>query len=420
MRNYFLLLYHRSSKGKTDKFGKAPIYLRITVDSIRTEIPTNVRVEHSKWNANKKEVIGKSEEVQAMNASLKSLEAKANSYYYKLLSEGKPITADILRDAIHGRDINRKSIIQLFVFHNQHIKEQIGKGYNKCTVEKYDITLNKIKKFMEFHYPRKDMLLSELKLSFVADFEHYLKTHDNVAHNTAAKYIKNLKHVMNFAITYEWLAKNPFIGFKCAFENTNRERLTETELLKLENKHFDLPRLELIKDMYVFSCYTGLSFIDLYNLSNENIEKGIDGNLWININRTKTGVPSKIPLLPVALDILKKYSTYPTNCLTGKVLPVPSNQKFNSYLKEIADLSGISKNLTVHTARHTFATTVTLENKIPIETVSKMLGHANLKTTQIYAKVTDTKTSRDMAELILKKNNIADSEQNHTTLNKTA
>ena len=399
MRNFYMLFYQRCSKGKIFKSGKAPVYLRITIDSVRAEVHTNVNVEPAKWNSKKKEVIGKSEEVQIMNDSLRSLASKASYHYHKLIAEGKPVSAEILCNILQGKESSKKTLKQLLDYHTMLIKEKLGKGYTYSTIEKYEITSKKVLNFIQFQYKRSDFFLHELKLSFIADFEHYLRTHDNIKHNTSAKYLKNLKHVLNIAVTNDWLASNPFLNYKCGYDRTNRERLTESELELILNKQFSIPRLELVKDMYLFSCFTGLCYIDLYNLKRGNIIIGINGKPWISIQRSKTGEPSKIPLHPEAQQILKKYTSHPEINGTERVLPVPKNQKFNSYMKEIADQCGVNKNLTAHTARHTFAT-IALENGVPIETVSKMLGHTNLVTTQIYAKITDNKVSHDMEKIM--------------------
>ncbi len=207
---------------------------------------------------------------------------------------------------------------------------------------------------------------------------------------------------MKIAVKNEWLEKDPFENFKVTLKQVDREFLTEDELLKIESKEFYLPRLAQVRDIFVFSCYTGLAYIDVAKLTSDNIRKGIDGELWINIHRHKTDTPSNIPLLPKAVEIIEKYKDNAAVVNKAGILPMLSNQKLNSYLKEIDDLCGIQKNLTFHLARHTFATTVTLTNGVPIESVSSMLGHTSIKTTQIYAKVVQKKVSEDMKALKLK------------------
>lgn len=202
--------------------------------------------------------------------------------------------------------------------------------------------------------------------------------------------------MVNLALKNEWLERDPFAKFKKTFTKTNRECLTEMELKTVELKEFKIERLSFVKDLFVFSCYTGLAYIDVMQLTPGSITFGIDGDMWLFTNRQKTDTNVKIPLLPKALEIIEKYKEHPKAQADETLFPIISNQKLNSYLKEIADLCGITKNLTFHLARHTFATTVTLTNGVPIETVSKLLGHSSIRTTQIYAKVVERKVSEDM------------------------
>jgi integrase len=208
------------------------------------------------------------------------------------------------------------------------------------------------------------------------------------------KHLERFKKMMNLALKLEWIDKNPFANTKLKFEKYEKEFLTKTELSILECEEFSKASLNRTNDIFIFACYTGLSFIDVKNLTHKNIVLGIDGNRWIYTKREKNDTPVKIPLLRNALHILKKYENQITD--SDKLLPVISNQKINKYLKEINTIMGIRKKLTFHSARHTFATTVTLSNGVPIETVSKLLGHTKLSTTQIYARVLEQKISDDM------------------------
>ena len=216
------------------------------------------------------------------------------------------------------------------------------------------------------------------------------------ANNTAVKYIKNFHKIINICLANGWLTKDPFANYKSKVKEVIREYLTEREIQDLMEKELVSDRLELVRDIFIFSCFTGLAYIDVKQLSNDNIVLGIDGDKWINKNRQKTDTSSRIPILPTAQFIIDKYANHPVCVNEDKLLPIFSNQKMNAYLKEIATVCGINKELTFHIARHTFATTVTLSNGVPIETVSKMLGHTNLKTTQHYAKILDKKISEDM------------------------
>ena len=228
------------------------------------------------------------------------------------------------------------------------------------------------------------------------EYEFYLRSVRKCANNTAVKYIKNFHKIINICLANGWLTKDPFANYKSKVKEVIREYLTEKEIQDLMEKELVSDRLELVRDIFIFSCFTGLAYIDVKQLSKDNIVLGIDGDKWINKNRQKTDTNSKIPLLPTAQYILDKYANHPVCVNEDKLLPIFSNQKMNAYLKEIATVCGINKELTFHIARHTFATTVTLSNGVPIETVSKMLGHTNLKTTQHYAKILDKKISEDM------------------------
>jgi site-specific recombinase XerD len=251
----------------------------------------------------------------------------------------------------------------------------------------------------------RDIPLFQLKYGFITGFEKYLKESDSIipdrpcSHNTIMKHIERLKKVFHLAVQNEWLEKDPFTQFKPSFIKKEIAYLNELELDRVENKHFSISRLDYVRDLFVFSCYTGLSYSDVYALTKENIQLGIDGEKWIITNRIKNNQQVRVPLLPKSESIIKKYEGNIRNEITGKLLPVFINQKMNSYLKEIADLCGIEKHLTFHVARHTFATTVTLNNGVPIETVSKLLGHRSVSTTQIYARVIDSKLSQDMRRL---------------------
>ena len=223
--------------------------------------------------------------------------------------------------------------------------------------------------------------------------------HKPCGQNTVMKHIERLRKMVNIAIRNEWIMKDPFAKFKPSYTKTTREFLSETEIETLESKEFSIERLRQVKDLFIFSCYTGLSYIDVMKLTKTNICRGIDGELWINTSRQKTDNTVRVPLLPKALEIIELYENNPRALAKGTLFPNISNQKLNSYLKEIADVCGITKNLTFHLARHTFATTVTLTNGVPMETVSKLLGHSSIRTTQIYAKVIEKKVSEDMQHL---------------------
>ena len=268
------------------------------------------------------------------------------------------------------------------------------------TVERYKITLRHIQNFLEWKYKVNDIAIDKIDFAFVMDFDFYLRTERKCQNNASVKYVKNFRKIFNICLDNEWVKTDPFKKYKSKTIIVDRDYLTELELRDIQTKKITIPRLDLVRDIFLFSCFTGLAYIDVQQLTNDNVALGIDGDKWIFKNRQKTDTASKIPLLPMAQEIIDKYENHPVCKNENRLLPILSNQKMNAYLKEIADVCKINKDLTFHIARHTFATTVTLSNGVPLETVSKMLGHTNLKTTQHYAKILDKKISEDM--MILK------------------
>jgi site-specific recombinase XerD len=373
--------------------------MRITLDGKRFELSTHRRIIPSSWDKKLGYVHGTNDEAVILNNYLDSLKSKVLRQFNILESLGEEVSIDTLKGKLNGTSEKRHTLLEVFNYHNDQFFQRIGTDYSIGTFKHYKVTLGKVKAFLQYQYKKSDYLLDDLKFQFITSFELYLKTQDHISHNSAIKHIIRLKKIINMAIANEWLQRNPFSNFKCTYKETNRGYLTQEELDKLEEKIFPVKRLELIRDIFVFQCYTGLAYSDVEKLTPDDINTGIDGEKWIIIYRKKTGERSPIPLLPKALQIIEKYKDYPVNKSTGKLLPVKSNQRMNAYLKEIADLCGITKNFSTHLARHTFATTVTLANSVPIETVSKMLGHSSIRTTQIYSKVVDTKVSIDMQKL---------------------
>ena len=274
-------------------------------------------------------------------------------------------------------------MVQVFEMNNSLIKQEEGQKYSRSTIDQYSTTLERLKVFLNKEYDSNDIALSSLDLLFIRRFEIYLKTKYEIVHNTAMKHLKQLKKVIHFAMLIGYMDRDPFFQHKTASKEVNRGYLTTDELSRIENHKFRIRRLEQVCDVFLFVCYTGLSYSDLKLLKPDSLTKGIDGKNWIIYEREKTGVRASIPLLPQAQAIIDKYKSDPECNSDNKLLPIKSNQKLNSYLLEIAELCEIDKHITMHIGRHTFATTVTLTNGVPIETVSKMLGHTSLKTTQI-------------------------------------
>jgi site-specific recombinase XerD len=276
---------------------------------------------------------------------------------------------------ITGQHERARMLLDVFQHHNDQLAALVGKEYAQGTLQRYKISFSHTKSFIKWKYNADDINIEKLDYSFVADYEFWLKSEKSCAHNTTLKYINNFRKVVNRCLRNGWLSRDPFTGFKMTKREVERNALTQDELKTMASKEFVCQRLAQVRDIFLFCCYTGLAYADVQKLKRCEIATGVDGEQWIFIHRQKTETASRIPLLPTALDILEKYKNHPQCCNKDKILPVLSNQKMNAYLKEIADVCGITQLLTFHIARHTFATTVTLSNGVPIETVSKMLGH---------------------------------------------
>jgi len=382
------------------KNGKAPIYCRITMNGQRIEMSVKRSIEPTKWISGAGIVKGTSEEARTINNYLDTIKADLFKKYNQLLILGNPIYLEDIKNSFFGnKKEDKKGLIEVFTYHNDQMKATIGFEVVKATHTKFETVKKKLISFLKIKHDKKEIYLDDLTNKFIVDFEYYLKVEEKIAHNTVMKYIRNVKKVMNIAIANEWITKNPFVNFKCSTKKVIREILTESEIKALSNKMFEITRLEEVRDIFLFCCYTGYAFVDVEALTTDDVVIGIDGVKWIHTNRKKTGTQSNVPLLQPALNILEKYKNHQCQEIQNKLLPVKSNQKMNAYLKEIAALCNIKKPLTMHIARHTFATTITLSNNVPIETVSKLLGHTKLATTQIYAQVLDTKVSKDMLAL---------------------
>lgn len=393
-------IYFFARQSKVNKHGEAPIYARITINNERFELGTKRFVKIENWSGDVGKVKGSTEAAKSINSFLNSLQAKAFDHQRQILQAGKRLTMDEFKNQWFGISTERsKMLMEIFEQHNQQMKALINKEFSPLTFERYETSFRHTQEFMKWKYNIGDIDVKELKYEFIADYEFWLKSKRNCDHNTTMKYLSNFKKIVNLCIKNGWLDRDPFVGFKMAKRQVERPFLLEEELNRIINKNFLIPRIAQVRDIFVFCCYTGLAYADVEKLTREEITTGIDGEKWIWTNRQKTDSATRVPLLPPALDILARYQEDPHCSIKGKLLPVLSNQKMNSYLKEIADACDITKKMTFHTARHTFATTVTLTNGVPIETVSKMLGHRNLKTTQHYARILDLKVSEDMGLL---------------------
>lgn len=372
------------------------IYLRITVDGVPRETSTKRKWEVSRWDQKTERAIGTKEDAKALNFFLDSLLMKVNECKTELLYSGKPVTSEKIMDYILGRLTPRVKVLEEFESHNREMAALIGKGYAEGTLDRFTITINHLREFIRIKFNRVDMEFADLDLQFIKDFEFYLRTVRNCSNNTTLKYIANFKKIVLRAIDKEIILKDPFKNFKGRKTKVIKKPLSSQELYELENHYFTTDRLNVVRDVFVFQCYTGLAYIDAYQLKKTEIKKGIDGKLWIISARQKTGSETNVPLLPQALKIIDRYKDHPLCLERGTVLPVSSNQKMNEYLKEIANLCGFPFTLNTHMARRTFGSTVTLNNNVPIHVVKEMLGHASVKQTEAYAITEQASIGREM------------------------
>ena len=395
MKNSISQLFY-IKRSKADSNGKVNIYLRITVNGRRAELSIQRKVSLDKWNSSAGKIKGFSNEAQEINQYIDLISNKINKIHQRFIQDEKPFTSVNIRDKYLGKDENRKMLLKIFQDHNNQVEKLIGKDFAAGTALRYRTAKSHVEDYIKYEYKLDDIPVQEVDHKFITGLEYYLKTERSCAHNTAIKYITNFKKVIRIAYANDWISKDPFFNWKARLKTVDREFLSEEEIQNMIEKKFHISRLEQVKDIFIFSCFTGLAYADVKKLTKDNIVIGIDGNKWINTKRTKTNTISNIPVLPEAATVIEKYANHKEVIYGNKLLPILSNQKMNAYLKEIADLCDITKNLTFHLARHTFATTVTLTNGVPIESVSKMLGHKSLKTTQHYAKILDRKVSDDM------------------------
>ena len=381
----------------------APIYVRITVNGKRAEISLKRDISVTQWDARAKRAKPRTHGANSINAYLDDIYSSLLACHKQLTSEFKLITAHNIKARFLGEDEQHKTLMELVDYHNKNMPYTIKSG----TLKNYFTTEKYLKMFLKKKMKANDIYLKGLSYSFIINFEQFLRNTPSINssqplnNNGVMKHLERFKKLLNLAMDLEWIEKNPFSRFKLKFSKYERAFLSKSELEILELGVLKQEAHIRTRDVFVFACYTGLSYIDVKLLTKDNVVKGIDGDQWIFTSREKTDKPVKVPLLDKALDIISKYD----GTLADSLLPVYSNQKVNAYLKEIALELEIQKKLTFHSARHTFATTVTLSNGVPIETVSKLLGHTKLSTTQVYARVMEQKLSSDIRDLKDKLNN---------------
>ena len=396
MEKHCTMVYFSLRESKQNKKGLSPIEVSITTNGKRIYFSTGKHVPATDWNKEKQAVKGKSEEAQLINGYLIQLRNKIYQKEIELLQKGYLITAELLKEAITDKveALNEKTLLDVLNKHNTERKAMVGKTVAPATYWVFEYTGRLFKEFIQKKYERKDLYLREINLGFIQGFHAYLLGEKKMGQNSCTKHLKFLKKLLNLAVANSYISYNPVNAYKVEREPVEVDFLDEEELRKIINFDTPLPRLERAKDMFLFGCFTGLSYIDIKTLTPEHFEKDNTGRIWIKKRRVKTGVLSRIPLLPIAKLILDKYKG------GEKLLPIQDPADINKYLKDIAILCGINKRICFHTSRHTFASTITLANNISLEVVSKMLGHTNTRMTAHYAKLIDKCIGEQMDKLM--------------------
>lgn len=397
MSGQIMKVHFKLHKGKPNKLGRVPIMAQWKIGGVQKSLSTKLNVLPERWTFER--TLGLTKDDKMINAELDRIRMAIMEKFHEMLQRGEIVTAEKLKCAVtgNGHSGHPRSFVEVFDLWLEDYAKSIGITTSKRTFDKYVIVRNRLQLFIQERFNMSDMLLEDVNPKFINDFDTYIRQNYQVAHNHAMKIRQKLRTIFKMAHDNGWVSKNPFAAVRIQYDPVEREVLTKSELASLMQTDMQIERLERVRDIFVFSCFTGLAHCDVYRLKPENIIVDDNGQPWIKTSRQKTSVSVNVPLLEIPQMIIAKYKDDKT--LKGSLLPVLSNDCTNIYLKEVATLCRIKKKLTFHVARHTFATTVALSNGVPIESVSKMLGHRNIRTTQIYAKVMNDKLSEDMNRL---------------------
>lgn len=399
-RDSFRVLFFLK-KTRLLKNGEASVCMRITVNGTRVENNIRKSIDPALWSQAKETARGKSRRACDLNTYIEEARIKLYQIFCELEQQNRSVTAHLLQELFFGQKKPEevRTLLGTMQEHNDQCRALVGTDYALITVRRYESCRRYLAELIRQRYGKEDLPLAEVNGELVRAFAFYLKTEKGCQQNTVIRYMKCLKKITNLARANDWMAKDPFLGIRFHEKEVVREFLTMDELQTIYRKEFPLERLTLVRDVFIFAAFTGLAFIDVQQLAPEHIVRDNNENLWIRKPRQKTKNMCNIPLLDIPLEILRKYADHPTCRKKGVLLPVPCNQKMNSYLKEIADICMIRKNLTTHCARHSYATSVCLANGVSLENVAKMLGHSNIKMTQHYARVLDSSILRDMMQV---------------------
>jgi len=393
----FKILFY-IKKTRIAKNGEVPVMLRVTVNGLRAETSVNVKVDPSRWSALAGKLIGDTRRDDELNARLDTIRLRVMKVHRQMELDGEPITAQRIIDKYLGRE-DKPVIMLLDIFreHNERCRKLSGNGMAPGTVERYDTSYKHTAAFIAYQYHKPDVPVTAVDHRFITDYEFWLKTERKCCHNSATKYLKNFKKIIRIALANGYIAKDPFANIKFRLDEVDKDFLEDHEIKAIMEKPIAITRLSQVRDAFVFCCFTGLAFSDMKGLKPEHIVRDNNGALWIRKKRQKTGNMCNIPLLDPAKAILDRYKDHPECITKGVLLPALCNQKMNAYLKELGTICGINKEITTHTGRHSFGTSVALANGVSIENVAKMLGHSSTNMTRHYARVLDKSIMRDMA-----------------------
>ena len=393
---FSLVCYLR--KSNVLKSGEVPVYMRITVNKQSVLLTMQGSVLPSLWSQAKERNKGKDKAAQELNLYIDAVKSKLFQIYRDLEIDSKPISAQILKDIFLGnnKEDEGKTLVEIHTEHNERCRKLINTEYSPSTIYKFDASLKFLQDFMKKELDKTDVPLTQLNENFIRQYETFLKTERGCNNNSTIKHLKIFKKVVRIALANDWMQKDPFASIKFHLDEVHVDFLTMEELDALINKELSCKRLSQVRDVFVFCAFSGLAFVDVKGLRQEHIIKDAAGRMWIRKPRQKTNNMCNIPLLQIPQTLLDKYKDDKECLLRGQLLPVPTNQKMNAYLKELADLCGINKHLTSHVARHSAATSVFLANKVSMENVAKMLGHSSTRMTQHYARVLDQSIAEDM------------------------
>ena len=403
MKSTFSIIFYLKRQ-VVKKDGTVPVMGRITVDGTQAQFSCKVTANPKLWDTKGGRMTGKSMLALEVNRKLDKMRVSISKYYQEILDRDNFVTAEKVKNAFLGLEYRCHTLMKVYAQAKDEVEKQYKAGMNSLgTFKKFRIGYAYVGEFLQSHYNIKDIALKELSLPFITDYETFLRTDKHLKINSAMVLVRNLRVMIFRAIDREWLVKDPFRRYEYKYEETTREILTKEEIHLLMETPISSKKMSLVRDLFLFCCFTGLAFIDLYNLKEENIKEFFDGGEWIVIHRQKTGTEANIKLLDYPKQIMEKYRGL---CEDGRVFPVPIYKSCMRALERLGKKCGITKHLTWHVSRHTFATSICLSNGVPIETVSSLLGHKNIKTTQIYAKITKEKLNKDMEQLSLQLNHI--------------